>query len=103
MPVSNPKITSPPDNLWAELHRLRSDNARQRDQLQEANKLLKRAKGVAAGWYRLHLSSVTIGRLEQIADSGALDTETASCRAMVEQADLLSADITKHIQAHDLF
>ncbi len=88
------------EGIFSELHRLRSDNARQREQIQEANKLLARAKGVAAGWYRLHLSSVTIGKLEKIEDAGVLDGETASCRAMVEQADRLSADITKHMQGN---
>ncbi len=100
MLADKPKANSPPDNLWAELHRLRQDNARQREQLREANKLLKRAKGVAAGWYRLHLSSVTIGRMEQIEDAGVIDCETRACRAMVEAADLLSADITKHQQGN---
>lgn len=58
--------------------------------------LLARAKAILSRWDRLHSMSVMIGRMEKIADSGVVEAEISGCRALIEQADRLCADIDRH-------
>lgn len=57
--------------------------------------LLARTRAVLRQWEKLHTMSVTIGRMEKIADSGVIDAEISGCRTLVQQADRLCADIDK--------
>jgi hypothetical protein len=57
--------------------------------------LLARAKAILGRWDKLHAMSVRIGQLERISDSGVVDAEIGECRAIVEQADALCADIDR--------
>ena len=57
--------------------------------------LLARAKAIMRRWNNLHDMSVTIGRMEKVADTGVVDAEVTACRSIVEQADRLCADIDR--------
>lgn len=57
--------------------------------------LLLRARAILSQWHRLHFMSVSIGRLEPIADSGIIEADIRSCRNLVEMADRLCADIDR--------
>lgn len=57
--------------------------------------LLARAKAILARWDTLHCASVTIGRMEKIADTGVIDAEVSLSRGLVQQADRLCADIDR--------
>lgn len=57
--------------------------------------LLARAKAIMSRWERLHSMSVMIGKMEKISDSGVIEAEISGCRALVEQADRLCADIDR--------
>lgn len=66
---------------------------------QRTTVLLSKAREQLAQWHRLHLLSVSIGRMEELADCGVIDREIREARALIESADRLCADISRH-QSH---
>ena len=55
--------------------------------------LLLDARTLLAQVMRFHILSVKIGRLEPIADSGAIDKELAEARRYIEGCDRVCAEI----------
>ena len=58
--------------------------------------LLRRAKAILGQCLRLHLLSVTIGQLQEIADAGVCEGECSEAAQIVEDADRLCADIDRY-------
>lgn len=80
-------------------HDLARVDSRQDRALDRSQVLLRRAKSILSQWHRLHVASVTIGRLEKIAGTGVIDAQVREARNLVEEADTLCADIDREIGA----
>ncbi len=59
--------------------------------------LLSRSKRLLSQLLRLHIVSVDIGRLEQVADAGVVTEECRQAAAILEDGDLLCAEIDAHL------
>ena len=57
--------------------------------------MLRRCRAILAQTMRFHLDSVTMGKLEPVADCGVIDLEAQRGRDHMEKCDTLLADIDK--------
>lgn len=62
-----------------------------------AIEIVRRARMALARMQRLHYASVTIGRLERIADTGVCDGEIKECRTIMEQIDTTMAEADRFL------
>lgn len=61
--------------------------------------LLRRAAFLLSGWYELNYRSEKLGASRMVdIDGGLFDEDARRCAELVQQADLLVADIKKHLQ-----
>lgn len=63
----------------------------------QAVEIVRKARMALARMQRLHFASVTIGRLERIADSGVCDGEIKECRTIMEQIDTTMAEADRFL------
>lgn len=59
--------------------------------------IVRKSRIALSRMQRLHFASVTIGRLERIADTGVCDGEIKECRAIIERCDTTLAEIDRFL------